>query len=240
MANNNLLKNFIKTTLNKSDPGGLNWLNSLMAFLILFSAIFVPVYLVISENKSIAFFMLLYLLFLTIVILLIIFIVNKATLARLKKNLLKNNEKIVIHLFGSYFFNKNISLNNLVFSGILNEHLIDVIIALTANNNLYITPSVAYTKHSIIKIPLQDIKNIETSNLTISRQKVNDWSSASVAANTGIFIPTNQIQTELDVHLPINKIYLAFKTATSTYRLLLPANKKTFSFLKTISPNNIN
>jgi hypothetical protein len=225
MQKNNLLKNIF----NKSDIGGINWVNPLVCLIFLISLIYVAFYSQTEKNRL---SILLYILIFTLFIIAIILLTNWITLLRIKKLILKNNEKIVIHVFGLYIFHK-MSLDNLIFNDTLLKYLIDVLVVLTSNNNIYITPTVNYTKQPLMIIPLNTIKNIEVSNIHISRLKVSDWSSAYVAANTGIAV--NQIQAELDSKLPINKIYCDFKTDTAAYGLLLPKNENSIKFIRMVS-----
>jgi len=221
----------MKNTLNKSKLGGISWLNPLVGVLFFISAMYVVYYLTISENKLTI--ILLYILIFTVVIAGIIFLINGITLLRVKKLLLKNNEKITNHIFGSYIFNKEIPLDDLIFNKSLNKFMIDVLIVLTSNNNLYITPTVSYTKQPLIKIPISMVRGMETSRIKIKREKIEGQTLETDIVITSR-ITTNLIQETLDSKLPIDKIYFNLKTDTSNYKLLLSKKEKSILFMKKI------
>jgi hypothetical protein len=207
--------------LNKSDFAGINYLTTIFGFTIIPVLIYsgweyASGNLLRAVAPIIGFFALAILLILS---------VNKLSFMRLKNFLDKKGEKITAQAFGSLKVKKTPN-KNLEFSEV-NLYFIDAIFALTNEKNLYIRPTVIYSKQTLLQIPEKSITSIESNVLRIKRSKVPAQINAEVTAKG---LPLNEILEELDQFLPIEQLDIKIKTTEREYEILLP--KKFIKFFK--------
>jgi hypothetical protein len=216
-----------KITLNKSDFGGYNWLNVFAGILFFIGVLYTAYLATFSGNPFVV--ILKFSVVVIVFLLLVIGSVNFFSYLLLKDQLSRGNEDILFHGYGSLTFDRSFQQQPISLPE-LNLVMLDVIFAYTSRDNLYISPTVSYTKQTLLKIPRTQIRSIDLNQITILRQTEEDAEKlqdamATTAGNTGIFIPVGEIQDTLDNVIPIQKILLAVETSDGIYQIAITNNR---------------
>lgn len=219
----------VSNFLNKSRLAGTNW--SILLFIpLLVATILAPIWFNPTGSVPKSIFIAIVLFF----ILLILFIsaTNKATISKIRKDLNNKGEALLNYFFAIYEVNQTNS-QKIEFTDI-GKYYVDVIVAMSDKGNIFIRPTLIYTKQPIIKFPINSIESISIENLEIPRPQLSDWqnSLATTRGGQGVGLPINQINKALDQYLPLDRNLVKIKTSSEVYEIAI--HKKQFNSFKKI------